>query len=365
VRGFYHDSLGWVLFRQGKPDAALPELELAYKKAPNTPEIKSHLIDVYAALDRVEEGSKLLADDLVASRGLNPEIRARLRQLNHTTPAGKPLPIEKDVERRVVAQEVAELQAVEKAGGSIVRLTSEDGFPLAATYYPAGAGTKGKKAKRSKSGASDAATPAVVLVPMFGGSRADYDPLARELARAGIGALTLDPRGHGGSVTAEVWSYTLYNDDLSQFVHGAFLDLEAAMHYLRGNEAAADDEETPDNGRPLGIIGASLGGMIGALGGVEDPNVKALVLLSPGPSPAFVEAVVHDPERPTLLVAAAGDRTAQAGAEAMIGELDRTHSEVVTYPGRAHGTALLAEAPELTPRVVRWLGAALKDSRGL
>jgi len=360
ILGFYHDSLGWTLFRQGKPEAAVPELELALKKAPATPEIRSHLVDVYEALDRVDDGSRLLAEDLVETRGLDPEIRARLRRLNHTTPAGKPLPIEVEVERKVVAREVAELEAVEAAGGSILRLAASDGFPLVATYYPAGAGTRGKK--KAKRGLEEAMTPAVVLVPMFGGSRSDYDALARELARAGIGALTLDPRGHGASVNAEVWSYSLFRSDLSQFVRGASLDLEAALNYLLQPEAEPAD---PDSARPLAIVGASLGGMIGALGSVEEGAVKALVLLSPGPAPAFVETVTLEPQRPTLLVAAADDRTATAGAEAMIAELDRAHSQVLVYPGRAHGTELLAEAKELTPFLVRWLGTVFKDASGL
>jgi alpha-beta hydrolase superfamily lysophospholipase len=360
VLGFYHDSLGWILFRKGKPEAAVPELELAMKQAPATPEIRSHLVDVYEALDRVEDGSRILAEDLVAARGLDPELRARLRRLNHTTPIGKPLPIEVVVDQKVIARDVAELEATEAVGGTILRLQSQDGFPLVATYYPAGTGAKGKKPKRS---ANEATTPAVILVPMFGGSRADYDSLARKLAQAGIGALALDPRGHGASVTSEVWSYTLFRADLSQFVQGAYLDLEAAIQYLRGPEEETTSEPRP--ARPLGVIGASLGGMIGALGSAEGEVVQALVLLSPGPSPAFVEAVAMQPERATLLVAAAGDRTATAGAEAMIAELDRTRSEVVVYPGQAHGTALLAEAPALTPLLVRWLGAAFKDARGL
>jgi pimeloyl-ACP methyl ester carboxylesterase len=357
VLGFYHDSLGWVLFRKGKPEAAVPELELAMKQAPDTPEIRSHLVDVYEALDRVEDGSRILAEDLVAARGLDPELRARLRRLNHTTPIGKPLPIEVEVDQKVIARDVAELEAT---GGSILRLQSQDGFPLVATYYPAGTGAKGKKPKKS---ANEATTPAVILVPMFGGSRADYDSLARKLAQAGIGALALDPRGHGASVTNEVWSYTLFRADLSQFVQGAYLDLEAAIQYLRGPEEESTSEPRP--ARPLGVIGASLGGMIGALGSAEGEVVQALVLLSPGPSPAFVEAVAMQPERATLLVAAEGDRTATAGAEAMIAELDKSRSEVVVYPGQAHGTALLAEAPALTPLLVRWLGAAFKDARGL
>jgi pimeloyl-ACP methyl ester carboxylesterase len=396
VLGYYHDSLGWVLHRRGQDSTAGVELELANRMAPGTPEIRSHLVDVYEALGRVEDGSRILAEDLVASRGLDPELRTRLRQLHHTTPEGKPLPIEAEVEQKVLALEVAELDRVEAVGGTILRLEARDGFPLVASYFPAGSGKGKSKGSAKRRAKEEASSPAVVLLPMFGGSRADYEPLAHELARSGITALALDPRGHGASVTEELWSTAQYQDDLPSFLQGALLDLEAALAYLRGSpasgsEAPKGDERSEEGdgeeeGRPLAVIGASLGGMVGALGVTDEEEVKALVLLSPGPADPFVEAVASAPHRPTLLVAAAQDRTANAGAEAMLAHLDASRSKLVVYPGSAHGTELLAGAEAqggakaaggakgakgqagaepLVPLVVRWLGAAFKEARGL
>jgi hypothetical protein len=54
-----------------------------------------------------------------------------------------------------------------------------------------------------------------------------------------------------------------------------------------------------------------------------------------------------------------------AGADAMLAGLDRARSEVIVFPGAAHGTALLSEADQAVPRIVRWLGGAFKDGRGL
>jgi alpha-beta hydrolase superfamily lysophospholipase len=400
VLGYYHDSLGWVLHRKGQDSTAVGELELANRMAPETPEIRSHLVDVYEVLGRVEEGSRILAEDLVASRGLDPELRTRLRQLHHTTPEGKPLPIELEVEQKVLALEVAELDRVEAAGGKILRLEARDGFPLVASYFPAGSGKGKPKGSAKRREKEEASAPAVVLIPMFGGSRADYEPLAHELAHSGINALALDPRGHGASVTEDLWSTSQFQDDLPSYVQGGLLDLEAAISYLRGtppaggeagkgDERSEDEEDEEEAGRPLAVIGASLGGMVGALGVTDEEAVKALVLLSPGPADPFVEAVASAPHRPTLLVASAQDRTANAGAEAMLAHLDASRSKLVVYPGSAHGTELLAGAEAegaakaaggvkgakgakgqegaepLVPLVVRWLGAAFKEARGL
>lgn len=53
------DSLGWVLFKQGKPKAALPYLEQAYEAYPN-PEVAAHLGEVLWTLGMKERARQLL-----------------------------------------------------------------------------------------------------------------------------------------------------------------------------------------------------------------------------------------------------------------------------------------------------------------
>ncbi len=342
VLGYYRDSLGWAFFRQSNLDSAVVHIELANELAPNTPEIRAHLVDVYDELGRTEDASALLVEDLVAARGVDPMLRARLRRLYRTTPEGRPLPIELEADKQVLAREIAEVAAIEAAGGTVIRLEAFDGFPLVATLYRA----RGKKT-----------APAAVLVPMFGGERGDYDLLAHALAQAGISALALDPRGHGASVDREIFGVSVFRDNMPSYIHGAILDVTAAIRYLSGLPEMQD--------QPLAIIGASLGGFVGALAAVDEGAVQALVLLSPGPAEPYTAAVLRDRHRPILLVAGAADPTAMAGAEAMIAGLDRTRSEVLVYPGDSHGTALLDDVEDLSPRIVRWLGGAFKDARGL
>jgi tetratricopeptide (TPR) repeat protein len=54
------DSLGWVLFKLGKHEAALEQLEIAYNRFPD-PEVAAHLIDVLVELERNQEALELLA----------------------------------------------------------------------------------------------------------------------------------------------------------------------------------------------------------------------------------------------------------------------------------------------------------------
>jgi predicted Zn-dependent protease len=57
------DSLGWVYYRQGDPERALPWLERAYAAMPDQ-EIAAHLVEVLWALDRHDEARERLAEAL-------------------------------------------------------------------------------------------------------------------------------------------------------------------------------------------------------------------------------------------------------------------------------------------------------------
>ena len=55
------DSLGWVLYKLGRYEEALVELERAYELLPDA-EVASHIVDTLAALDRHEEALSFLED---------------------------------------------------------------------------------------------------------------------------------------------------------------------------------------------------------------------------------------------------------------------------------------------------------------
>ncbi len=57
------DSMGWVLFRRGNPDAALGHLQRAYELLPD-PEVAAHLAEVLWTLGRNEEAQAILRDAL-------------------------------------------------------------------------------------------------------------------------------------------------------------------------------------------------------------------------------------------------------------------------------------------------------------
>jgi tetratricopeptide (TPR) repeat protein len=77
------DSLGWVLYKRGKYEDALEQLEIAYNRFPD-PEVAAHLIDVLSALDRDEEALELLVS--AEARSPQSELLQDVRERRFPAP---------------------------------------------------------------------------------------------------------------------------------------------------------------------------------------------------------------------------------------------------------------------------------------
>jgi tetratricopeptide (TPR) repeat protein len=73
------DSWGWVLYRQGKNDEALVQLERAYERL-RDPEVASHIVQVLWALERHDDAETMLEDAelLFPDNELLKSVRERL-----------------------------------------------------------------------------------------------------------------------------------------------------------------------------------------------------------------------------------------------------------------------------------------------
>ena len=183
--------------------------------------------------------------------------------------------------------------------------------------------------------------PAVVLVPMLGRSKDDWDAVGQRLADANILALAIDLPAQsdpGGAKVLSGWS----------------ADVRAAVSYLGSRQDV----------RPagIGIAGASLGASLGALAAAELPAVHSLALVSPALDYRGVRieaAMKQYGGRPALLVASSHDpyaaRTVRELAKDPPGTRETRFSDTV-----AHGTVLLARDPDLVRALVEWFQATLR-----
>ena len=178
-------------------------------------------------------------------------------------------------------------------------------------------------------------SPAVVLVPMLGRPKDDWQSVAQRLADAGISAIAIDLPGQ--YEPTERWSG----------------DVVAAVAYIATRPEYRRDA--------IGVAGASLGASLAALAAASDSRIRSLALVSPSIDYRGVRiegAMRQYGGRPALLMASRRDpyaaRSARELAKDPPGLRELQWSETI-----AHGTALLGQDAELVQALVEWFQRTL------
>ena len=212
------------------------------------------------------------------------------------------------------------------AAGRPVTFPSLDGTQLAGEFFEA----------------PSRPSPGVVLVHMLSRHKGDWHGWPDRMRDAGITALAIDLRGHGGS-------------------SGSPSDLRAMVQDVR---AAAQWLASRANVRPdaIAIVGASLGASLALLAAAETPLVRAIGVVSPSldyrglrTDTALVKRIGS---RPIWLAASADDplalRTMRDFAAESSGPREQHLSSVA-----AHGTQLLDRDADVGRALVDWLRRSL------
>jgi dienelactone hydrolase len=210
------------------------------------------------------------------------------------------------------------------AAGRAVSFRSEDGRTINALVFEP----------------SQRPSAAVVLVPMLGRPKDDWDAVGQRLGDANILALAIDLPGlsdPGDSSVLGAWSR----------------DVRAAVSYLLSRSDV--------RAGAIGIAGASLGATLAAMAAAADPSVRSLALVSPSLEyrGVHIEAAMKQyGGRPALLLASARDpyaaRTVRELAKDPPGTRETRFSVTI-----AHGTVLLARDPDLIRALVDWFQRTL------
>ena len=230
---------------------------------------------------------------------------------------------------------VARLAAV---GGMCTVLMS--GPAVAAGSLVTFASPSGRMVTALLTEAAQVPAPAVVLVPMLGHQKNEWQVVADRLAAGGVHALAIDLPSL--SLPADARELVGWNEDI-----------RAAVAYLTGR--------TDVRLGGVGLAGASLGANLVAVAAAAEPAVRSIALVSPsldyrgvriaepmrqfGARQAFFVASVQDP------YAARSVRELQT-----LGDGSR---EVRWSYVPAHGTALLSLDPGLVDSIVEWFQQTL------
>jgi len=241
------------------------------------------------------------------------------------------MPLERRRRAVVLAAMVAAASLVPTlSAAQRVTIRTEDGVSLAATWYET----------------SVRPAPAVILVHMLNKSRRDWDPVAAQLAAEGIGALTIDLRGHGESGGAMEGGET---PDYSALVR----DVSAARRYLASRGEVQQSR--------VGIAGASIGANLAVLAAVGDATIASLALLSPSLDyrGLRIEAAVRKyGSRPALLVSSDDDPYATRSVHDLQKAGGGTR-EAVVLSQAGHGTVMLGRDQDLARMLVDWFRRTL------
>ena len=222
----------------------------------------------------------------------------------------------------------------------VVDLTAPDGTKLKATYFAA-----------AKPG------PGVLLLHQCNRQRKIWEPLARQLAAAGINVLTFDYRGFGES-GGEPFD-KIPPQQAGQIMREKFPgDIDTAFGYLQSQPGV--------NRNAIGVGGASCGVNNSIQTARRHPEVKSLVLLSGNTDldgrnflrssaapPAFY-AIADDDEFPLSIIAIE-----------WLYSLDANPGKtLVHYAKGGHGADMFTVHPELMGLIVDWFVTTLIKTPG-
>ena len=213
-----------------------------------------------------------------------------------------------------------------EAAGRPVTFPSLDGTSLAGEFY--------ESSNRPSAG--------VVLVHMLSRNKGDWHGLPDRIRDAGITALAIDLRGHGGSSGSA--------GELAKMVQ----DVRAAVQWL-----ASRPNMRPD---AIAIVGASLGASLALLAAIDLPQVRMVALLSPSLDYRGLRTdtglVRRLGSRSLWLAASSEDPLALRTLRDFAAENSGPREQHVSNAA-AHGSVLLDRDPDLARALVDWLRRSL------
>jgi dienelactone hydrolase len=217
-----------------------------------------------------------------------------------------------------------------------VTVKAPDGVELKATYYAA-----------ARPG------PAVLLLHMCNATRRSWDPLAPQLAGAGIHALSVDYRGFGESGGERLEG--LAPQDAQRVINEKWPgDIDAAYNFLVSQQGV-------DRTR-VGAAGGSCGVNQAVRFAQRHPEVRSLALLAGPLDPDGIRFVTSTPWLPIFAAAAADDQY-DAGAPQLMQWIltlsGNPRNKFSGFKDGKHGTEIFGPHPELVKQMVAWYADTL------
>ena len=219
----------------------------------------------------------------------------------------------------------------------VVDLTAPDGLKLKATFF-----------------AAASPGPGMLLLHQCNRQRNVWDDLAARMASAGLNVMTLDLRGYGDSEGTRVDKLTpeeanvVFNEKIPRDIEVAYQFLIQQPGVSRASMAAG---------------GASCGVNQSVHLAMNHSEIKALLFLSEITNSAGRSFLRAHPGMPLFLATAEDDP--DFGVSDLMQWIatfsTNPRTKFIRYKTGGHGVELFPAHPELPPKIVDWLTAALKS----
>ena len=217
-----------------------------------------------------------------------------------------------------------------------VTIQAPDDTAIRGTYYPA-----------AQPG------PAVLLLHMCNTTRRSWDPLAPQLAAAGIHTLSIDYRGFGesGGQRFDAMAPRAAQQVVAEKWPG---DIDSAYEFLLAQQGV-------DRTR-VGAAGGSCGVNHAVHLARRHPEVRSLVLLAGPLDPEGITFITGTPWLPIFGAAAADDQYDASAPETMrwiLALSGNPRNKFSGFKDGRHGTEIFGPHPELPKQIVAWYADTL------
>lgn len=212
--------------------------------------------------------------------------------------------------------------AILSAAEEAVSLHTADHLTLKAVHYPA-----------------PDPRASIILIHMLGRDKSDWKNFAQTLQAQGYNALAFDLRGHGESSEqgGRILNWKNFSSkDFKMMIE----DVDTAYQWLKQKNGG---------GKPVFIVGASIGANLALIYASQNPEVKGVALLSPGMDYRGIRIARYTAQykdRPLLLVASRDDEYSLVSARYLMDLAKIDDKTFKDYPpGAGHGTKLFNYIP--------------------
>ncbi|MGC2424313.1 MAG: alpha/beta fold hydrolase [Nitrospirota bacterium] len=226
-------------------------------------------------------------------------------------------------------------QSKKQSAPQEISVRTPDGWLLRGTYYPGKAGS-----------------PLILLMHKLGSNRSEFTGLAKALNARGCNVLAYDARGHGESTMLDGKNVT-YESFSDKDFENMTIDIDSVLKYLRQKGVGKGE---------VGLVGASIQSSTGLIYAAKHPEVKALVLLSPGLSYHNIDTTRPMKEygaRPVFMAASTEDEASYESVKTLE-QLAAGPKKTVILTDAGHGAQMFQKDPKLLLQVTDWLSANLK-----